>query len=259
MATWWTGVSVHARWHSSLCHQHTPVHQYDCGYFQAVSVYARWPHGGQVCTGDTVLCVISTHLSTNMTVVTSRLSLCMLDGHMVDRWHSSLCHQHTPVHQHNWGYVPAASVYARQPHCGQVCTGDTALCVISTHLSTNMTVVTSRLSLCILDGHMVDRWHSSLCHQHTPVHQYDCGYFQAVSVYARWPHGGQMCTGDTVLCVISTHLYTNMIVVTSRLSLCMLDGHMVDRCVQVTQLSVSSAHTCTPIWLWLLPGCLCVC
>ena len=177
----------------------------------------------------------------------------------VYRWHSSLCHQHTPVHQHNWGYIPAASVYARRPHCGQVCTGDTALCVISTHLSTNMTVVTSRLSLCILDGHMVDRWHSSLCHQHTPVHQYDCGYFQAVSVYVRWPHGGQVCTGDTVLCVISTHLSTSITEATSQLRLCMLDGHTVDTCVQVTQLSVSSAHTCPPIWLWLLPGCLCVC
>ena len=169
-------------------------------------------------TGDTVLYVISTHLYTNMTVVTSRLSLCMLDGHMVDRWHSSLCHQHTPVHQYDCGYFQSVSVYARWPHGGQVCTGYTVLCVISTHLSTNMTVVTSRLSLCMLDGHMVDRWHSSLCHQHTPVHQYDCGYFQAVSVYVRWPHGWQ-----------------------------------------VTQFSVSSAHTCTPIWLWLLPACLCVC
>ena len=253
MATWWTGVY---RLHSSLCHQYTPVHQYDCGYFQAVSVYVRWPHGGQVCTGDTVLYVISTHLYTNMTVVTSRLSLCMLDGHMVDRWHSSLCHQHTPVHQYDCGYFQPVSVYARWPHGGQVCTGYTVLCVISTHLYTNMTVVTSRLSLCMLDGHMVDRcvqvthvlyvisthlytnmivvtsrlslcmldghmvdrWHSSLCHQHTPVHQYDCGYFQPVSVYARWPHGGQ-----------------------------------------VTQFSMSSAHTWTPIWLWLLPGCLCVC
>ena len=146
----------------------------------------------------------------------------------VYRWHSSLCHQHTPVHQYDCGYCQAVSVYARWAHGGQVWTG-------------------------------VYRWHSSLCHQHTPVHQYDCGYFQAVSVYARWPHGGQVCTGDTVLCVISTHLYTNMTVVTSRLSLCMLDGHMVDRCVQVTQFSVSSAHTCPPIWLWLPPGCLCVC
>ena len=177
----------------------------------------------------------------------------------VYRLHSSLCHQYTPVHQYDCGYFQAVSVYVRWPHGGQVCTGDTVLYVISTHLYTNMTVVTSRLSLCMLDGHMVDRWHSSLCHQHTPVHQYDCGYFQPVSVYARWPHGGQVCIGYTVLCVISTHMYTNMTVVTSRLSLCMLDGHMVDRCVQVTQFSMSSVHTCTPIWLWLLPGCLCVC
>ena len=224
MGTWWTGVY---RWHSSLCHQHTPVHQYDCGYLQAVSVYARWPHGGHVCTGDTVLCVISTHLSTSITEATSQLRLCMLDGHNVDT-----CVQVTQLSVSSalcdCGYFQAVSVYARWPHGGQVCTGDTVLCVISTHLYTNMTVVTARLSLCMLDGHMVDR----------------CG---------------QVCTGDTALCVISTHLYTNMTVVTSRLSLCMLDGHMVDRCVQVTQFSVSSAHTCTPIWRWLLPGCLCVC
>ena len=256
MATWWTGVY---RLHSSLCHQYTPVHQYDCGYFQAVSVYVRWPHGGQVCTGDTVLYVISTHLYTNMTVVTSRLSLCMLDGHMVDRWHSSLCHQHTPVHQYDCGYFQDVSVYARWPHGGQVCTGDTVLCVISTHLSTNMTVVTSRLSLCMLDGHMVDRWHSSLCHQHTPVHQHNWGYVPAASVYARRPHCGQVCTGvyrwHSSLCHQHTPVHQYDCGYFQAVSVYSRWPHGG----QVTQFSVSSAHTCTPIWLWLLPGCLCVC
>ena len=198
-------------------------------------------------TGDTVLYVISTHLYTNMNVVTSSLSLCMLDGHMCTGY-TVLCVISTHLYTNDM-------VTSRLSLCmlDTWWTGDTVLYVISTHLYTNMIVVTSRLSLCMLDGHMVDRWHSSLCHQHTPVHQYDCGYFQPVSVYARWPHGGQVCTGYTVLCVISTHLYTNMTVVTSRLSLCMLDGHMVDRWHS------SLCDTCTPIWLWLLPGCLCVC